>query len=311
MATKQFEASIPGVAHPLTIRAKGSTIPVILSFLIATLAIIAAGLGVFWKGEGQKYEFLTLRGETVMIQGRGLYQYDTVSLAAQAIAQDIVTLLVGIPLLVVSTILFRNGSLRDRLFLSGTLAYFLYTYASYTFGVAYNILFLVYVSLFSLSLFAFIFALMEIDIPTLPKHFSSSFPRRTIATFLFIVGGLLLLDWLGLIVLALLSNQPPATLELYTIPIIQALDLGLVVPLAFLSGILLWKKSAWGYLLSSIVLIKFATVALAVSAMVINVILAGVQVSIGELIMFPSIAIISGGMTMVLLRNVTEPGDKH
>jgi hypothetical protein len=289
---------------------KVSSIPITLSILIATLAIIVAGLGVFWQGEGQKSEFLTLRGETVTIQGHGLYQYETVSIAAQAIAQDVVTLLIGIPLLVISMILFKKGSLRGKLLLSGTLAYFLYTYASFVFGAAYNILFLVYVSLFSLSLFAFIFALMEIDIQTLPKHFSSGLPRRTIAIFLFVVGSFLLLAWLGRIVPALLANQPPLGLESYTTLIIQALDLGLVMPIAFLSGILLWKKSAWGYLLSSIVLIKGVTLALAVSAMAVNMILAGVQVSIGELIMFPSIAIVSGGLTVVLLRNVTELGDK-
>jgi len=289
---------------------KVSSIPITLSILIATLAIIVAGLGVFWQGEGQKSEFLTLRGETVTIQGHGLYQYETVSIAVQAIAQDVVTLLIGIPLLVISMILFKKGSLQGKLLLSGTLAYFLYTYASFAFGAAYNILFLVYVSLFSLSLFAFIFALMEIDVPTLPKHFSSGLPRRTIAIFLFVVGSFLLLAWLGRIVPALLANQPPLGLESYTTLIIQALDLGLVMPIAFLSGILLWKKSAWGYLLSSIVLIKGVTLALAVSAMAVNMILAGVQVSIGELIMFPSIAIVSGGLTVVLLRNVTELGDK-
>ena len=290
---------------------KVSSIPIVLSILIATLAIIVAGLGVFWQGERQESEFLTLRGETVTIQGHGLYQYETVSIAAQAIAQDVVTLLIGIPLLVISMILFKKGSLQGKLLLSGTLAYFLYTYASFAFGAAYNILFLAYVSLFSLSLFAFIFALMEIDIPTLPKHFSSGLPRRTIAIFLFIVGSFLLLAWLGRIVPALLANQPPLGLESYTTLIIQALDLGLVMPIAFLSGILLLKKSAWGYLLSSIVLIKGVTLALAVSAMAVNMILAGVQVSIGELIMFPSIAIISGGMTVVLLRNVSESGDTN
>ncbi len=286
---------------------KVSGIPIVLSTLIAILAMLAAGSGVFWQGEGQKSEFLTLRGETVTIQGHGLYQYETVSIAAQAIAQDAVTLLVGIPLLVLSVIWFRKGSLRGKLLLSGTLAYFLYTYASFAFGAAYNILFLVYVSLFSLSLFAFIFVLRKIDIPTLPEHFSTGLPRRTMAIFLFIVGGFLLLAWLGRIVPALRANQPPPGLESYTTLIIQALDLGLVMPLAFLSGILLWKKNAWGYLLAAVILIKGVTLAIAVSAMAVNMILAGVQVSIGELIMFPFIAIISGGLTIVLLRNVTEP----
>jgi hypothetical protein len=215
------------------------SIPIILSGLIAILAIIVASIGVFWQGEGQQSEFHTLRGEIVMIQGHGLYQYETVSIAAQAIAQDVVTLLIGIPLLAVSIILFKKGSLRGKLLLSGTLAYFLYTYTSFAFGAAYNILFLAYVSLFALSLFAFILTLMEIDIPMLPEHFSSGLPRRTIAVFLFLVGGFLLLAWLGRIVPALLANRPPLGLESYTTVIIQALDLGVVMPIAFLSGILL------------------------------------------------------------------------
>jgi len=281
-------------------------IPFVLSVLIGLLAIIAAGLGVFWQGEGRQSEFHTLRGETVTMQGRGLYQYETVSTAAQAIAQDVVTLLVGIPLLALSMVLFKKGSLRGKLLLSGTLGYFLYTYASFAFGAAYNILFLVYVGLFSLSFFAFIVALMQIDIPTLPNHFSSGLPRRTIALFLFVVGSFILLAWLGRIVPALSANHPPLGLDAYTTLIIQALDLGLVMPIAFLSGILLWKKSAWGYLLSSIVLIKGVTLALAVSAMAVNMILAGVQVSSGELIMFPFIALVSGSLTVVLLRNVND-----
>jgi hypothetical protein len=92
---------------------------VTLSVLIAVLALVAAGLGVFWQGTGQPYEFRTLRGETVMIQGRGLYRYDTVSLAAQAIAQDVVTLVIGIPLLIAALVIFQRGKLRGKLLLPG------------------------------------------------------------------------------------------------------------------------------------------------------------------------------------------------
>jgi uncharacterized membrane protein len=280
---------------------------VTLSVLIAVLALVAAGLGVFWQGTGQPHEFRTLRGETVMIQGRGLYRYDTVSLAAQAIAQDVVTLVIGIPLLIAALVIFQRGKLRGKLLLSGTLAYFLYTYASYAFGAAYNILFLVYVALFTLSLFAFILTLMTIDVRTLPQHFSSRLPRRGIAVFLFAVGGFLLMAWFERIVPALVSAQPPIGLESYSTLYIQVLDLGLIVPAAFLSGILLWNRRQWGYLLSSVVLVKAVTLALAVSAMAVNMTLTGVQVGIGEAMMFPTIAIISIVMTATLLRNVLEP----
>jgi hypothetical protein len=278
-----------------------------LASAIATLALIAAGLGVFWQGEGQPFEFRTLRGEAVMIQGHGLYRYDTVSYAAQAIAQDVVTLLVGIPLLAVAIVVSRRGNLRGKLLLAGTLAYFLYTYAAYTFGSAYNVLFLVYVALFSLSLFGFVLSVMAIDIPTLPAGFSPRLPRRAIALFLYVVGAFLLFAWLGRIGPALLASLPPIGLESYATLIIQALDLGLIMPTAFLSGILLWKQRPWGYLLASIVLVKGFTMLLAVSAMAFNMMRAGVQVSIGESLMFPILALIDIGMTVTLLRNVTQP----
>jgi hypothetical protein len=278
-----------------------------LASLIAALALIVAGLGVFWQGEGQPFEFQTLRGETVMILGHGLYRYETVSFAAQNIAQDVVTLLIGLPLLIAAMILFRKGKLLGKLLLAGTLAYFLYTYAFFSFGAAYNVLFLAYVALFTLSLFAFILVLMAIDIPPLPEHFSPRLPRRAIAIFLFVVGGFLLFAWLGgRIVPALIVNQPPIGLESYSTLIIQAFDLGLIMPTAFLSGILLWKQRPWGYLLASIVLVKGFTMLLAVSAMAVNMIRVGVQVSIGELIMFPILAIIDIGMTVTLLKNVSE-----
>jgi len=49
--------------------------------------------------------------------------------------------------------------------------------------------------------------------------------------------------------------------------------------------------------------------ALAVSAMAVSMIRAGVQVNIGEMIMFPVLTLIGIEMMAVLLRNVLEPVD--
>ena len=68
--------------------------------------------------------------------------------------------------------------------LTGTLGFFLYTYMSMCFGAAYNRLFLVYVTLFDLSLYAFILSMMSFDLATLPAHFSEKLPRRGIAGML-------------------------------------------------------------------------------------------------------------------------------
>ena len=144
---------------------------------IFLLALVAAAAGL-WPGDGASYPLTTFRGEQVTINARGLYYWDTVSTAAQMQANDLVTLALGLPLLAVSFWLARRGSLRGRLLLTGTLGFFLYTYMSMCFGAAYNPLFLVYVALFGLSLYAFILSMMSFDLAALPARFSDRLPRR-------------------------------------------------------------------------------------------------------------------------------------
>jgi len=270
---------------------------------IGVLALFAAGMGLFYQTPGQPYPFTSFRGEQVMINGHGLYSYDTVSTAAQMQANDLITLVVGLPLLVVSAYLAFRGSLRGRLLLSGTLGFFLYTYMSMSMLTAYNALFLVYVALFTLSLYAFILSLLSFDLADLPRHFSAQLPRGWIAAVLFAVGGFLFLAWMGRIVMPLLQNQTPA-LENTTTLVIQAMDLSLIVPLAILSGILLLRRSAWGYLLASIAVLKGLTMTLAVSAMGINMILAGVPDSPAIVIPFLILTLLNLVVAVLLLRNV-------
>jgi hypothetical protein len=271
--------------------------------LIGLLALFAAGMGLFYQTPGQPTSYTNHRGETVTINGRGLYAYDTLSMAAQAQGNDLVTLVVGIPLLALSTGLAFRGSLRGRLLLAGTLGFFLYTYMSMSMLAAYNALFLVYVALFGLSLYAFILSMLSFDLRNLPRHFSTRLPRGWIAGLMFGVGGFLLLAWLGRILPPLLQGQTPA-LENTTTLVIQAMDLALIVPLAVLSGILLLRRSPWGYLLASVALLKGVTLGLGVSAMAINMALRGVADSLGIMIPFLVITVMNGILAVLLLKNV-------
>ena len=161
---------------------------------ILTLVATLAGL---WPGEGQPYSLTNFRGEAITINARGLYYWDTVSSAAQMQANDLVGLVLGLPLLAISFWFTLRGSLRGRLLLTGTLGFILYTYITMCFGAAYNKLFLVYVALFSLSLFAFILSMMSFDLKTLPAHFSKTLPRGWIAGLLFFAAAFLTIAWLG------------------------------------------------------------------------------------------------------------------
>ncbi len=274
--------------------------------LIFGLALVAAAAGLFYQTSGEPYPYTNHRGETVMLNGHGLYFYDTVSSAAQMQGNDLITLVVGLPLLAVSARLALRGSLRGQLLLSGTLGFCLYTYLSMATLAAYNALFLVYVAAFALSLYAFILSLLAIDLKTLPEHFSPRLPRAWIAGTLFAVGGFLGLAWLGRILPPLLQGGTPA-LENTTTLVIQTLDLSLIVPLAILAGVLLLRRSAWGYLLASVASLKGLTMALAVSAMGVNMALAGVPDSPAILIPFLVLTAVNLVMAVLLLRHIDRP----
>jgi len=271
--------------------------------IIGLLVLFAASMGLFYQRAGQPYAYTNHRDETVTINGQGLYFYDTVSMAAQQQGNDVVTLTVGVPLLAISTWLAFRGSLRGRLLLTGTLGFFLYTYMSMAMLTSYNALFLVYVALFSLSLYAFILSMMAFDLGDLPRHFSERLPRGWIAGLMFLVGGFLVLAWLGRIMPPLLRGEMPV-LENTTTMVIQTLDLGLIAPLAILSGVLLLRRSAWGYLLTSVTLLKGVTLGLGVSAMAINMTLKGVPDSLGIMIPFLAITLLNLVMAVLLLKNV-------
>ena len=282
---------------------KYRTVIKLLIPLIGLLALFAVMMGLFYQTSGRPYPLTSFRGERVMINGHGLYFYDTVSTAAQMQANDLITLVVGLPLLIISTWQALRGSLRGRLLLTGTLGFFLYTYMSMSMLTAYNSLFLVYVALFGLSLYAFILGMLSFDLEDLPSHFSAHLPHGWIAGVLFAMGGFLFLAWMGRIIPPLMKSTTPA-LENTTTMVIQVMDLVLIMPLAILSGLLLLRRTAWGYLLASVTVLKGLTMALAVSTMGINMALNGVSDSSVLMIIFLVLTFLNLISVALLLKNI-------
>ena len=269
---------------------------------VLTLVAVLAGL---WPGTGMPYPLTNFRGEQVTINASGLYYWDTLSSAAQMQANDLVTLVLGLPLLVISFWLALRGSLRGKLLLSGTLGFILYTYITMCFGATYNQFFLVYVAIFSLSLFAFILSMMSFDLKTLPARFSEKLPRGWIAGLLFFAAAFLSLAWLGRIAATFAPHAVPA-LENTTSMFIQVMDLGVIVPFCILAGVLLLRRRSWGYLLASVGMFKFLTLGVAVTTMGVNMARHGVVVSAVELVVFPLIALLNIIMVVILLKNIHQ-----
>lgn len=278
----------------------------ILVVLIAILSLFTSICGVFTSSGSGSYEIQSLYGETIKIYGKGIYHNDSVSVASQGIAQDIVTMIIGLPLLIASLYYARKELLRGRLLLTGTLGYFLYTYISYTFLWMYNSLFLVYVMLMSMSFFAFTLSMMSFDAESLKDSFNKKTPVKFLGGFQIFIAIAIGLLWIGKIIPTLVNNSIPVGLEHYTTLVIQAMDLGFVVPLAVLSGILLIKRKPFGYLLTSVIIIKGITMLTSISAMIIGQGLAGVKMSLIEVAIFPIFNLVTIYCLILVLKNIDE-----
>ncbi|GAB4534001.1 MAG: hypothetical protein Kow0063_16710 [Anaerolineae bacterium] len=230
---------------------KVSSVVIGLSSLVAVLALIAAAIGLFWKDRGTPFPFTTLHGQTAQIYGQGLYRFDTLFIGAGYKGQDAVALFIGIPLLVTSIVLYRRGTVSGQLLLTGTLGYFLYLYASMALGAAYNRLFLVYIVLFSASLFAFVQVFSSVDLASVASQISAGLPRRGLAIFMFAAGFVTLVVWCAPLVVALIRGGPPDRMDSYTTMVTYALDLAIITPATFLCAILILRSNPLGYVIAS------------------------------------------------------------
>ena len=234
--------------------------------LILLLALTASLAGAFAYGHNDYRSFTTARNEMVQVQYAGIYRYSVQALVTSGIPWDFVRLLVGIPLLLISFVFYLRGSVRGTVVLIGCVASFLYQYLLWTFDWAYNSLFLVYVALFSLSLWTSVFVVVGVDRLQIQAAIKEHFPVRTMAVFSFAVGGLLFLKCLGEIMPSISSGTMPAGATGYYTLVDQALDLGLLTPFCVLTGVLLLRRNWLGYLLFSSLLIILISVGLSVIA---------------------------------------------
>jgi hypothetical protein len=282
---------------------------IFFSVVIALLASVYAGAGLFWQDGGTPFTFTTLQGKTVEMYGQGIYRNDAAFRAPIFRGTDAITLFVCVPILLFAVVLYGRGSLRGGILLTSMLFYFLYNSASLSFGAAYNNLLLIYISCFSMSLFAFILAFTSIDLQALAEHTSQNLARRSIAVFLFIAG-MSLLVWIMDIVVALIHGGVPANLGPYTTEATYTLDLGIILPTAYLAGVLVWRRSPLGTLLAAVIITLNISIGLVVASQSIMQALDGIILKPAEyaayVAPFVTLSLIAIGMVSNIHRNIIE-----
>ena len=219
----------------------------ILTIIIAILAMIASAGGLFIDG---------------------LYR-DNALITSAWHGNDFVTLVIVLPLMVTSLILAMRGSQKAQLVWIGTLGYMLYNYIFYLYGAAFNRFFLIYVLLFTLSMYALVFAMTKIDAMAVSQAFRVVTPVKWISGFMMFFAVFLGVLWIAMSLSFVFTGQVPQPILQTDHPtgVVFATDLSLLIPALILGSTLLWKRLPWGFVLASIVLIKASTYGLAMIAM--------------------------------------------
>ena len=263
-------------------------------------------MGIFSTGGPGPYDI-----ETVPVYGKGLYKHMSQDVAPQGIAQDYVTLFVAVPLLLISLIWARRGSLKGRFLLAGTLGYFLVTYLFYLVMGMYNILFLVYVTQLGTSFFAFAQTLLSFEFSNLAERFSESTPVKFIGGFLIFNSIAIGLMWLQVVVPPLLDGSIiPDQVEHYTTLTVQGLDLSLLLPIAFVSGLLFIRRKPFGYLLTPVYFIFLSILMAALTAKVVAMGMLGQNI-VPAIVIIPLFGLISIICSVLIIKNIRESSNEY
>jgi len=278
----------------------------ILVLLIALLSGLAATLGIWSDAGPGSYDYTSIRGNLIEIYGKGIYRHMSADVAIQGIAQDYITLFIAIPLLIYSRLAYSSSSLQAAFTLTGTLGYFLVTYLFYMTMGMYNALFLVYTALLGLCFFAFIIMIQKLHAQDLKSIFSSRLPVRLVGWFLIFNATAIAILWLGIVVPPLLHGTIyPPELKHYTTLIVQGFDLGLLLPLCFVSGILLLLRKASGYLYATVYLIFLSILMSALTAKIIAMALHDVNV-VPVVFIIPTINLATIACAILMLRSINK-----
>lgn len=158
------------------------------------------------------------------------------------IPNDVVNLIIGVPILLISLWLTWRGKLIGLLFWPGALFYVFYTYIVYLLSMPLNAVFMFDLTLVTLSAYTMIGLVACIDGKVVQNWLSGAVPERASGAILAGLAILFLIRASVVMVNAILSQTTIMATEIA----LNAADF-LIAPAWVIGGIWLWRRKALGY----------------------------------------------------------------
>jgi hypothetical protein len=216
---------------------------------------------------------------------------------------DWVTLLLGVPLLLVGAVRAAHGSTRGLLLWLGMMAYALYNYAFYLVGAALNAFFPLYVVAVMVAAIALMLTLSRLDVAAVAGGCRPAAPVRVIGGALACIGIGLAAVWVGMWAAHVFAGRP-TPIDPEAFKIVAALDLTLMVPALTAGGVLLWRRHPWGYVIASLASVQGALYLLVLSVNSLIAIQRGLSSAPGELLIWVPLTIATSGIALTLLTSL-------
>jgi hypothetical protein len=174
--------------------------------------------------------------------------------------QDAINLVAGLPILLGSMWLARRGRLIGLLCWPGALFYVLYGYVPYLIALPFNVLFLPYLLLVSLSAYTITGIVASIDGDAVRQRLTDVVPARTTGGILAGLAIFVIVRQTVLIVTALIEHTPVALLECA----VWIDDLTVGCPALLVCGVQLWRRRPLGYVGGAGLLLQYGILAVGV-----------------------------------------------
>ncbi len=214
----------------------------VASLLVAALVAIASTAGLLFGASG-------------------LYRVDRALLPA-FLGQDVLNLVVGLPLLLGAMGLTRRGALLGPPLWFGALFYVVYDYAFYALGARVNALFIPYLLIVTVSAYTAVAVAASVDATVIRARLRRLVPERATGGFLVAVASLFIALWSAGIVTAATRGEAPGMV----VHSVWTLDLTIQLPALLLGGVLLWRGRALGFVVAPGLLLQAAAYLLGLSA---------------------------------------------
>lgn len=249
---------------------------------------------------------LTLVSCLISITNNNIYQ-DGDWANAQWLGQDVVTLLLALPLLLLSTNRgIKAGNWHWQILHAGILLYYFYTYSFFMFAANLTVLYVFHLPIYGLASIGLVLDCIHLFNLKVDLVFSGRKLGSAIIVYLTFISLMVTMLWFVDIYSHLTdpthrSGTPTGEAPL----IIYSLDLGLIIPLMLTAAVLLYRQAQWAFLLTGIILVKTSTLGFALMAMGLSMYVQELNPEYYLIMLWSVIGLLGSWLTVSFLRNLS------